>query len=351
MSPQKSSFDRVLTTLGHQEPDRVPLFLLPNLHGARALGLGIRDYYSRAENVAEGQLRMRARYGHDCLYAFFYAPIEIEAQGGEVVWCDDGPPNSGQPVIRRPEDIERLTPIDVAASPLLRRVLDAIALMKAACTDAPIIGVAMSPFSLPVMQLGFGAYLNVMLEQPSLFDRLMAVNEEFCVAWANAQLAAGATAICYFDPVASTTIVPPELYRRTGFPVAQRTLARIQGPTATHLASGRAMGVVDDIAATGTAILGVSEEEDLRELKERTRGRLTLLGNLNGLQMRHWDASDAEREVKRAIAAAGPGGGFLLADNHGEIPLQVPEAVLDNVAAATKEWGRYPLEWVDDNAG
>jgi hypothetical protein len=34
----RSSMDRVPTTLGHKEPDRVFLFLLTSLHGARLLG-------------------------------------------------------------------------------------------------------------------------------------------------------------------------------------------------------------------------------------------------------------------------------------------------------------------------
>ena len=42
-----TSLQRVLTTLGHQEPDRVPLFLLPTMHGARELGLSIKEYFSR----------------------------------------------------------------------------------------------------------------------------------------------------------------------------------------------------------------------------------------------------------------------------------------------------------------
>ncbi len=77
-----TSMQRVLTALSHQEPDRVPLFLLLTMHGARELGLGIREYFSKAENVVEGQLRLREKFGHDCLYAFFYAPVEIEAWAG-----------------------------------------------------------------------------------------------------------------------------------------------------------------------------------------------------------------------------------------------------------------------------
>ena len=59
-----------------------------------------------------------------------------------------------------------------------------------------------------------------------------------------------------------------------------------------------------------------------------------------------WTVETAEARVKEALAKAGPGGGFILADNHGEIPWQVPEEVLDAVGDAVRRWGRYPLEWV-----
>ena len=178
----------------------------------------------------------------------------------------------------------------------------------------------------------------------------MQVNEAFCVAWANAQLAAGATAIGYFDPVSSPTIIPKTQYLETGHVVAKRTLARIKGPTATHFASGRCLTIVDEVAQTGTAIIGVSAEEDLAALKAAADGRLTLLGNLNGIEMRRWTAAQAEAHVKAAIAQAGAGGGFILSDNHGEIPWQVPEDVLLAISAAVRDWGRYPLTWVEPHA-
>ena len=80
-----SSLERVLTTLGHREPDRVPLFLLLTMHGAQELGLSIKSYFSRPEYVIEGQLRLRRKYRNDCLYAFFYSSVETEAWGGEVI--------------------------------------------------------------------------------------------------------------------------------------------------------------------------------------------------------------------------------------------------------------------------
>jgi uroporphyrinogen decarboxylase len=343
-----TSMQRVLATMGHQEPDQVPLFLLTTMHGAKELGLSIREYFSRAEHVVEGQMRLLAKYRSDCLYPFYYAAIETEAFGGDTIFVDDGPPNAGGPTIRRSEDIDLLEPPRVSESPGLMRGLETIRQLKARVGDTvPIIGGAISPFSLPIMQMGFGRYIELIYEQPERFARLMAVNQAFIVEWANAQFAAGATAIGYADPVSSTTNLPRELYLKTGYRVTVETLRAIKGPMAFHLASGRGLAIAEDIIATGAAAVGVSALEDLAEWKAVARNRITLLGNLNGVEMRRWTPAQAESEVKRAIAKAGRGGGFILSDNHGEIPWQVPDDVLLAIREAADRWGRYPLDWVE----
>ena len=296
--------------------------------------------------MAEGQLKLLKKYGHDCIYNFYHAPLEVEAWGAEVLYCDDGPPNSGTPFIQNIQDIQTLEAPSIDACECLEKVLTSARLLKESVQDqVPIIGVVMSPFSLPVMQLGFNQYIELIYESPRLFQHLMDINTRFCVDWANAQLEAGSAAICYFDPVSSPTIIPRELYLKTGFKVATNTIAQINGPTATHLASGRGVSIVDDLAKTGTAIMGSSSLEDLGRVKAACRGKLAILGNLNGIEMCGWTPEQAENEVKKAITAAGPGGGFLLSDNHGEIPFQVPDEVLLAISRAVGRWGHYPLDW------
>ncbi len=339
-----TSMQRVLTTLSHNEPDRVPLFLLLTMHGAKELGMSIKEYFSKSEYVVEGQIRLQKKYNNDCYYSFFYAPLEIEAFGGEVIYSEDGPPNSGQPFIRDIETIGRLEPPSANDVKVFHKVLEATSKLKEkAGSEIPIIGVVMSPFSLPVMQMGFDKYLELMHFRKDLFDRLMRVNEEFCVNWANAQLEAGATAICYFDPVSSSTIITREKYLETGFPIACRTISRIKGPTATHFASGNCLPIADLVPQTGTAVVGVSSKEDLSQLKQAFSHKLTVLGNLNGIAMRRWTTAQTQSIVREAIEFAAPGGGFILSDNHGEIPIQVPDEVLKTISESVLEYGRYPL--------
>ncbi|MCW2278601.1 uroporphyrinogen decarboxylase family protein [Heliophilum fasciatum] len=341
-----TSMERVLRALQHQEPDQVPLLLTLTMHGAKELGMSIKEYYSAADHVIEGQRRLQKKYRNDCYYTFTYAAVEVEAYGGDVIFCDDGPPNSGTPIIQDVQAIRNLEPVRVAEVPCLQRLLTVTeGLHRLSAGAVPVIGVVISPFSVPVMQFGFERYIELIYEQPLLFERLMQVNETFCVEWANAQLAAGATAICYFDPLSSPTMISRDLYRQTGYLVAQRVLSRIQGPTVIHLASGRCMPVLDDLLRLGVQAIGVSTLEDLGQLKANCAGKTALLGNLNGLEMWNWTPEEAEAIVKATIAKAGPHGGFLLADNHGEIPYQVTEETLQAIALAVEKWGRYPLEW------
>lgn len=340
-----TSMERVLTSLSHNEPDRVPQFLLLTMHGAKELGISLKEYFSKGENVVEGQIRLQKKFRNDCYNPFFYASLEIEAFGGEVIFSNDGPVNAGQPFISNMEKIMWLEPPKIEEAKVLHKAIFAIRKLKEkAHNNIPIIGVVMSPFSLPVMQLGFEKYLELIYFRNDLFDHLMKVNEEFCVNWANAQLDAGATAICYFDPVSSPTIIPPEVYKKLGYVIAKRTLSRIKGPTATHFASGICLPVANLIHDTGTMAIGVSAKEDIEELKLAFKNKLTLLGNLNGIEMRRWTQDVAMSTVRDLINKAAPGGGFILSDNHGEIPFQVPDEVLFAISEAVHTFGHYPIK-------
>jgi uroporphyrinogen decarboxylase len=342
MKDSMSSMERVLCTLGHQEPDRVPLFLLLSLYGAREAGLSVKEYFSSSENVVRTQLYMKEKYGNDCLYTFSYAALEVEAWGGEVFFPAEGPPNSGEPFLKIGQ-IESLTIPSIEEVPGLQRVIEVTRRLAVETRgDTPIIGVVMSPFSLPVMQMGFEEYLNLLYFDKSRFRHLMSINQQFCLSWANAQLNAGATAICYFNPLASTDIIDKPLYLATGYPVDIQTTAGIQGPVATHLASGRVLPVLEEVIGTGSAVLGIGNDEDPGVIRKSAQSRITLMGNLNGVEMCGWSEETAIGKVRELIHKAAAGGGFILSDSHGEIPWQVPENVLLSISEAVREWGRYP---------
>ena len=348
MSKNMSSLERVLTTINHKEPDQIPLFLMLTYHGARELDMPIKKYFGKAENIVKAQLIMRNKYKNDCLNSFYYSAIEVEAFGGEVIYTDDGPPNAGEPIIKNDKDIIALKLPSIKNTKCLVKVLETIeGLRKEAGPDVPILGAVSSPFTLPIMQMGFDKYIELIYEQPKLFNHIMAVNEEFCIEWANAQLSAGATAVSYIDPMAAPSIIPTELYSRTGFYIAQRTIRRINGFTGMGFASACCLPILDYIIQTGTKMIAVSFLEDIAEVKKKSYKKLALLGNLNNIEMCRWNKDEIRDKIKDIIIKAGRGGGLIICDSAGEIPFQVAEETLLEISKTVNEWGKYPLDWID----
>lgn len=355
MTTSMTSMERVGAALSHGVPDRVPLLLLFGHAAAREAGAEIREYMAREELQVETQKAVRGRYALDCLSAFTYVGAEVEAMGSEIIFLPETPPQAGRPIFSSPEAIRAFEPPRPEDAPVLARTLRVLgALRRDSGDEAPIIGVVTSPFSLPVMQLGFEGYLELLtadLQGSSaageLLNLLWKKNGHFAEAWGAAQLRAGAHALCYFDPLSSPSMVPRELWIRGGRPAAERFLAAFPGGLVVcHLASGRGKALLEDLASLGFAAAGVSAEEDLEELKTVAAGRIALVGNLNGMAMRHWSVEETEAQVRLALGKGAPGGGFLLSDNHGEVPWQVPPEVLRALGDALERYGTSP--WGDE---
>jgi uroporphyrinogen decarboxylase len=88
----------------------------------------------------------------------------------------------------------------------------------------------------------------------------------------------------------------------------------------------------------------VSADEDLAVPKDACRGKISLIGNLNGIAMRTWTTDDTVRNVRSALQAGAAGGGFILSDHHGEIPFQVQDDILMSISDTVHTYGRYPIQ-------
>ena len=113
-------------------PDRVPI--MGNLleQGADELGLSIKEYYSKGEYVAEGQIKLREKYGYDNLSGYFYAGCEAQMLGcRNIIFSETGPPNVGHLIIKNNKDIENLEiPKDISVLPAFEELSKCIKILK-----------------------------------------------------------------------------------------------------------------------------------------------------------------------------------------------------------------------------
>ncbi len=337
-----SSTERVAAAMSHQVSDRVPVFLGLTYQGARELDMRIDTYLSRAEHVVRGQLQLQKKFKHDCVSPFFYAAIESEAFGGEVVYFEECPPNAGEPFIKTESQILKLVAPTISECPCLVKGLQAIVGLKAVVgNEIPILGTVIAPFSLPVMQVGFERYIELLYERPDLVKRLLQVNEIFCIEWAKAQFKAGATAISYVDPCASANIIETNLYQEMGLTIARRVVSACGGAMAFSLASEKCGPILPLIQQTGVKAVTLGYKDDISQIKEKAGTDLTLVGNLNGIEMCRWSEKELEQKVKQVLEAGQSGGGFIFSESTGDLPYQVGDDLIFALMNAVDQWGRF----------
>ncbi|MGB8644313.1 MAG: uroporphyrinogen decarboxylase family protein [Anaerolineae bacterium] len=342
---QMTCYERVMTTFQHRRPDCVPVFPTLLMQGAAELGLGLKDYLGKGENLAEGQLRLHRKFGYDCVLGVPHFVQDITAFGAGLMYFESGPPSAGEMMIRRYEDVDRMRAPDPMSAPLLRETLQAIRLLAQAVKGrVPILGGCIAPFSLPSMLMGTEMWMDLLLLEndscrKQVMGSLIKITTEFCVAWANAQLAAGADAIVLADGMASAAVINRRQFIELALPTIRATVPRIQGPV-IHEGVGHLHPLLDLLADTGIVGAILAYRDDLAECKRLVGNKICLIGNLNNIEMRRWTPEEMTQKAQAALAAGAPGGGYILAAQGPEIPLGVRDAVIHNLVNAGHAW-RY----------
>jgi len=338
-------YERVMAVVRGETPDCVPVFAELLLQGAAELDLGLEEYFSRGEYVAEGQLRLFDKFGHDCVAGIPHVVEDISAFGARLMYFHNGPPSAGEMIIRSYDDIERLDVPDPADSPLLQETLTTIEILRQQVGGhVPILGGCIAPFSLPSMLMGTEMWMQLLFleEEPvrdAVLPRLLDVTQQFCIRWANMQLAAGADAIVLADGMASAAVISRRQFINLALPIIQATVPQING-LVVHEGVGDLHPMLDLMVGTGVGGVMLTYRDDLTQARQMVGPDMVLLGNLNNIEMRRWTPAEMAEHALDALDQAAPHGGFILSNQGPEIPLGVSDEAIHAMVQAAHSW-RY----------
>jgi uroporphyrinogen decarboxylase len=339
-----TGMDRIAAAAAGRRSDRIPVLAVMLDQGARELGVGLRAYYADPALVAEGQLRLRERYGYDNLWSLFYVGKEAEFFGcRDILFAEDGPPNVAEYVLRDADDIRRLEVPDVARHPAFQPMAECIArLRERAGGRYPICAYVTSAMSLPGMLLGMDKWMELLLWGPEdLRDLLLAKCVAAFASHVRACRAAGTDILIYSNSFASTDFLPPHLFRSLALPWMERELAEVGTQDMVYYCGGARLGATIDIAIErlGFGTFYLSPLEDVAEGKRIVAGRGLTCGVIEDIRLARLTPAEVEAEVKRIIDAGKPGGRFAFGTM--AMPLAIPEANIRTLFEAACRFGRW----------
>jgi uroporphyrinogen decarboxylase len=334
----------LVAAINGQPAPRIPVFCNLLDQGARELGMSQKEYYSRGANVAEGQLRMRARYGYDNVWSLFYVGKEAELLGcKDIFFVEDGPPNVGDFVIKSLDDIAKLAvPDDITAHPAWTETAKCLEILKREVGDThAICAYVTASTTLPSILMGMEKWMDLLLSGPAdLRDELLRKCSDFFQKEVAAYRAAGANVLVYSTPFGSTSFVGMKRFREFSMPWMKRDLAPGGiGNIVFYCGMAPFNNVIEQVMSElGIGVYYISPMADLAEAKAIIGKKALTCGVIDDIKMVHWTSEETRAEVKRMCEIGKPGGHFLFGT--GVVPLAVPEANLRAMLDAAFEYGR-----------
>jgi Uroporphyrinogen-III decarboxylase len=147
-------------------------------------------------------------------------------------------------------------------------------------------------------------------------------------------------------------MISPQVYREMLKPVHADLIAFIKSKTKARIffhSDGDIFDLVPDLVEIGVDILnpiqsGAGRMSDLGLIKRRFGDRLTFCGAIDTQRVLPYGSPEEVRsEVRRVIGLLGPGGGYLVSAVH-TIMDEVPPENIVAMCDAVKEYGAYPLK-------
>jgi len=340
-----TSMERLVAAVDGKILDHIPVFCNLLDQGARELGLSIEAYFSNGENVAEAQLRMLEKFGHDNVWSLFYVGKEAELLGCEKIrYAKDGPPNVEDFIIKSYDDIYKLqVPDDISALPAFAETAKCLKTLKREVGGkVPICAYLTASMSLPAILMSMEKWMELlMIGDTAVRDLLLEKCSDFFRKEIEAYRKAGADILVYADPYGSTDIIPMRLFQELSLKWMKRDLEAGGLNGVVYYVGGARLNSVADqvIREVGIQTYYPGPLEDIGESMRIINGRALCAGVINDIRLIDWTPAEVRAEVKR-IVQGGLRVGHKFFFGTVVMPYGIPEENIMAMIAAAKEFGR-----------
>ncbi len=354
-----TGYERMMTALRREEPDRVPMFeLIINEPVIKAL-------YPELSSNTKYQRGSEGIYG---IQADFIEKEDLDAivifEDMRSEWIDDQHyvdewgitwqiPPSGIPYvvchpIQEERDLDSFIPPDADADYRFDTLKEAVKRFRG---EKAIIFLGHDAFEFSHYLRGMENLLMDYFFNPDFAQRLARAVMDYKKRVLELAADEGADILLTGDDYSyrHAPIMSPRHFKEFVLPYLQEAVdvAKQKGVPFMKHTDGNLWPIIDDIVDTGLDALDPLEPiagMDIGKVKEQYGDRIAVAGNVDcGELLSRGTPEEVVEAVKETIAKASPGGGHILASSNSIHPAVKPENYRTMVEAG-KRYGQYPLD-------
>ena len=331
-----NSYERVMARLRGEPVDRPPNFNIMMQFAAHAINQPLSAYYQDYRVLCAANFAVQEAFELDILQAISDPYREAADFGAHIEFPDDGLPLCAVPLLAEARDLGWLSIPDPSTGRRMSDRVEAVRHFRAqAGGQIPVMGWVEGALAEAADLRGVGTLLTDLYDRPAWVHELLEMCTQVAIAFAKAQIAAGADIIGLGDAIASQ--MSPKSYRQFALPYEQRIVAAVHeiGALVRLHICGNTSRILADMVQSGADIIDVDWMVDMGQAAAIFGDRAAICGNQDPVAVMLNGTPEAVRRITLACMAAG--GSRSISAAGCEIPLGTPHAnLLAQAAALTK---------------
>jgi MtaA/CmuA family methyltransferase len=337
MSKRTDSFKK---TVALEEVEEVPV--IPTVSGwvARCSGVPFKQFIYDPEAIVKGQIDAQKAVGHDALFAYIDPLYIPEAFGCSLVFLSSGSADASPLDLKNEDDVKALPIPDIRKNgriPLILKVVEK--LVRSPEREVPVLSLVEGPFTNCARILGTEKMMRAVMKNRPMIERMLEKVGQLLSQFGQAAGELGADALIIADPVGSSTMISPKMYREMVLPHLQRLIQSLRIPAILHVC-GDTEPILDMMAETGAKILSLDQCMDLAKAKQTVTGRCGIGGNVDPINtLLLGTVEDVKRDALRCLQQGGKKGYILMAGC--SVPPRTP---LENLRAMVETAKHYYVQ-------
>ena len=320
MTPKERIY-AILKGASYDRPAVTPIFMAWSANFIRHT---YRDYYLDGDVLVQAQLAVTRAFNLDQISAISDPWREASAYGMEFEYPENGVGKPKDLLIKTYDDISKVKLLDIENAERTKQRIESVRKMAAEVGQThSVLGWVEGPMAEYADLRGVENTFLDLVDRPEMFIKAGRIIIQNAIAFAAAQVRAGADMIGIGDAVAS--LIAPDMYKEFVLPLEQKLIAAIHEAGAAvklHIC-GNIKNHISYMAQSGADIIDVDWMVPLVKAGESVGPQVTLCGNFNPAGVLFEGSPQDVAEAARQCLKTG-GDKFILMPGC-EVPPATPE--------------------------
>jgi len=320
-----NGIQRVMAAIKGEEKDRLPISLTLSLYGAKLINCPLKEYYTDYKKYVEGQQMIFSEIGPDIIFGPFALPLYGKAFGSEIRYFEDQAPNLTKPIVRKVEDIKNLDFDKALESTEINFIVNTIKHLSQTLGNEVIIApIAIGPVDLPVMILGMGGWLDLILSYPEISSALLEKTSDFFLKLSDKLFNAGASVIVMPAVFVNPKIITLEIANNFQSTL-DRAFAKTKGPLILHSGGAKIIPFLEIFKQiSNVAGFVINSDDRLESARANLTSNHVIIGNIEGPDLEQMDKTAVATITKNICSSFGRDPNFIFGSSAADIPFNTP---------------------------